>query len=331
MARADAGASLTCVEARPMALDGPAFETAYRAHAARLRAVAFDVLRNRDAAEDAVHGALMRVWSTGGYRPERGALLPYLIACVRREALDAIRGAKRRHLREVRAGADVPSAVDEIAALDPLEARRVARALERISAVQRDVIVRAYYGHRTLAEVAQDTNLPLGTVKSRLAAALRSLHSELTEGSPMNHLDDDAELYALGLTERERSAEIEAHIADCAGCRARVVAAEAAAASLAATLPADARPPRRAARGGPGSPPPPRWSSPPPPPCEGFVANGSRADLARTDLALNAIASSHFGHTTLTSHPGVVAKAHLLARRRWCYVIANGAPRGAHV
>ncbi|HZX67947.1 MAG TPA: RNA polymerase sigma factor [Candidatus Elarobacter sp.] len=165
-----------------MALDGPAFETAYRAHAPRLRAVAYDVLRDRDAAEDAVHGALMRVWSAGAYHPERGPLLPYLIACVRREALDAVRGSKRRHLREVRAGAGAPLAVDETAAIDPIETRRVARALESLSDVQRDVIVRAYYGHRTLAEVAHDTNLPLGTVKSRLGAALRRLHTELTEG-----------------------------------------------------------------------------------------------------------------------------------------------------
>jgi RNA polymerase sigma-70 factor (ECF subfamily) len=184
VARADASLELIGVEARSMALDGPAFEDAYRAHAVRLRAVAYHVLRDRDAAQDALHAALVRVWSTGGYRPERGALLPYLIACVRREALDMLRGSKRRHLREVRADMDTPRVVDPTAALDPLEARRIARALERLSDVQRDVIVRAYYGHRTLVEVANDTNLPLGTVKSRLAAGLRRLHTELTEGTP---------------------------------------------------------------------------------------------------------------------------------------------------
>ncbi|MEA2664674.1 MAG: hypothetical protein QOI11_1618, partial [Candidatus Eremiobacteraeota bacterium] len=62
-----------------MAFDGPAFETAYRAYASRLRAVAYDVLRDREAAQDAVHTALVRVWSAGAYRPERGALLPFLI------------------------------------------------------------------------------------------------------------------------------------------------------------------------------------------------------------------------------------------------------------
>jgi RNA polymerase sigma-70 factor (ECF subfamily) len=171
---------LIAVEARPMALDEPAFDRAYRAYAPRLRAVAYSVLHDRDAAEDAVHGALVRVWSGGAYRPERGALLPFLIACVRREALDTLRGSKRRHLREVKASADQPVSFDETAALDPIEARRVRLALEGLSAPQRDVIVRAYFQNRTLAEVASETSIPLGTVKSRLAAALRQLHTALS-------------------------------------------------------------------------------------------------------------------------------------------------------
>jgi RNA polymerase sigma-70 factor, ECF subfamily len=167
-----------------MALDGPGFDRAYRAYAPRLRAVAYAVLHDRDEAEDAVHGALVRVWSNGSYRPERGALLPFLIACVRREALDALRTSKRRHLREVRASAGDDVAFDDTAAIDPVEARRVRRALEALVPEQRDVVVRAYYGHRTLAEVARDAHVPLGTVKSRLSAALRRLHTALSEGPP---------------------------------------------------------------------------------------------------------------------------------------------------
>ncbi|HYW53701.1 MAG TPA: RNA polymerase sigma factor [Dongiaceae bacterium] len=179
MARPYASAELIAVEARPMALDEPAFDLAYRAYAPRLRAVAYDVVRDRDAAEDVVHGALVRVWSAGAYKPQRGALLPFLIACVRREAFDALRAAKRRHLREVRA-ADDPVAPDETGAVDPVETRRVRAALDALPGAQRDVIVRAYYGHRTLAEVAHDTNTPIGTVKSRLAGALRRLHTTLS-------------------------------------------------------------------------------------------------------------------------------------------------------
>ena len=146
----------------------------------------------------------------------------------------------------------------------------------------------------------------------------------------MNHLDDDAELYALGLTDRERDAEIEAHLAACDECRTRVVAAESAAASLAAALPPmPAAAPRRA-----------WWTTAATAAAvvfatstafESAYVHNASAQLARTDTALGAIASSHFGHTTLTAQPGVVAKALYARDGAWMYVVAENAPRGAHV
>jgi len=45
------------------------------------------------------------------------------------------------------------------------------------------VILRAYYGARTLDEVAREFELPLGTVKSRLSQALRNLRAALSGGT----------------------------------------------------------------------------------------------------------------------------------------------------
>jgi RNA polymerase sigma-70 factor (ECF subfamily) len=182
MARSDASGNLIGGEAQSVAFDGLAFERAYRAHADRLRAVAFHVLHDREAAQDAVHAALTRVWSAGAYRPERGELLPFLIACVRREAIDVARGTSRRRARELRV---VPSTVapDELATIDPVEAQRLRQALDTLPPPQREIIVRAYYAQCTLAEIAAESGVPLGTVKSRLSAALRRLHTALTGGS----------------------------------------------------------------------------------------------------------------------------------------------------
>ncbi len=147
----------------------------------------------------------------------------------------------------------------------------------------------------------------------------------------MNHLDDDAELYALGLTDRERDADIEAHLAACDACRARVVAAEAAAASLAATLP-----PMPAATA-------PRawWATAAVAAAfafaastayEGIAAHNASAQLTRTGVALGAIASSHFGHTTMTTDDSSVVVKALYARDgAWLYIVAEHAPPGAHV
>jgi hypothetical protein len=64
---------------------------------------------------------------------------------------------------------------------------------------------------------------------------------------------------------------------------------------------------------------------------EANSAHTANAQIARTDGALVAIASSHFSHTTLTSEPGVVVKALYARDGAWCYVLATGAPRGARV
>lgn len=79
---------------------------------------------------------------------------------------------------------DAPALAQNVAgnAGDPIEARRVKRALSALRPSHRRVIERAYYDHRTLAEIASETDLPLGTVKSRLSSALRLLHAVFSAG-----------------------------------------------------------------------------------------------------------------------------------------------------
>ncbi len=148
----------------------------------------------------------------------------------------------------------------------------------------------------------------------------------------MTHLDGDAELYALGLTEPERAAEIEAHLTTCAACCERVAAAESAAASLAAALPpmpVAAAPRRRT-----------WWPQlaaaaavvfAATTALEGSLLHNETSRVQRTYVALTALASTHFAHTTLTSSPGLIAKAIYSRDGAWAYVLASGAPAGAHV
>lgn len=145
------------------------------------------------------------------------------------------------------------------------------------------------------------------------------------------HLDDDAELYALGLTAPERGAEIEAHLAQCAECCARVAAAEEAAAALSAALPPVPAPPARVRH---------EWTGAlaiaaaivfaVAAAIEGFTAHAVSTQLAATDTALVALAGSHFNHVSLASTAGVTAKAIYARDGAWYYVVAENAP-GAHV
>jgi hypothetical protein len=136
------------------------------------------------------------------------------------------------------------------------------------------------------------------------------------------------------LTDPARTTAIEAHVATCDACRARVVAAEAAAAALAATLPAMPRAATapRTSRFFPALAAAAALAFAATAAFEGYTAHDATARLARNDSALLAMASAHFGHTTLTpDRAGVVAKAIYARDGAWCFVVASGVGPHAHL
>ena len=155
---------------------------AYEQYAPQLIAVARHAMGNAAAAEDCVHDALLRVWRTpGSFRPERGSLRAFLIACVRNEAMSTLRGSVRRDARERRAALLDPPEETTREPLDFLDAERVRAALARLPEEQRVAIVQAYFKNRSHSEIADHLGVPLGTIKSRISLALRKLQLDLGE------------------------------------------------------------------------------------------------------------------------------------------------------
>ncbi len=160
-----------------------ALARAYERNAALLVSAAARVLGERAAAEDCVHDALLRLWhARDSYRPERGALRAFLVTCVRNEALSRLRSSARRAEREQRAALLDPVRVETFEPADPVDAARVRKALAQLPPELRDVLERAYFAGLSQTEIAERTGLPLGTVKSRAALALRKLRAELQGG-----------------------------------------------------------------------------------------------------------------------------------------------------
>lgn len=161
------------------ARDEWAYEEAYRRFGARMYATAMRLLRDTESASDCVHDVLLHLWKRAdAYRADRGSLEAFLATCVRNDALARLRD-EGRHERRLRA---LPreEPVEELD-VDPVERERVAAAVASLDEVQRDAIERAYYRGMTQSEIARETNAPLGTVKTRIAAALRNLRRMLNE------------------------------------------------------------------------------------------------------------------------------------------------------
>jgi RNA polymerase sigma-70 factor, ECF subfamily len=156
---------------------------AYERYAELLVSVARHVLADGSLAEDCVHDVLLRFWQTPeSYRLERGTLRAFLVSCVRNEALSRLRSRGRREERERRAHLLEPNAPETIEPADPVDAARVRAALGRLPDEQRETIESAYFQNLTQIQIAERLGVPLGTVKSRIALAMRKLKTELAGG-----------------------------------------------------------------------------------------------------------------------------------------------------
>jgi RNA polymerase sigma-70 factor (ECF subfamily) len=159
-----------------------ALEQAYALWATLFVSVAHHVVRELPAAQDCVHDALLRVWrGPNRFSGDRDALRAYLATCVRNEALMALRSNARRGSREERAARLSPIAAndDPVAVVDPVESERLRSALDRLPEEQRAALTLAYYGNKTHVEIAERLGEPLGTIKSRIASAMRKVRTEL--------------------------------------------------------------------------------------------------------------------------------------------------------
>lgn len=124
------------------------------------------------------------------YEPGRPAR-PWLYAIATNQAIDALRRQKRRHERTVDAintaddGPDTARSLFDLLAtreLDPMAnaegvelAAQVRQSVDQLPDLLRQAVVLAYFQGLKYQEIADVLEIPLGTVKSRLNAAMTKL------------------------------------------------------------------------------------------------------------------------------------------------------------
>jgi RNA polymerase sigma-70 factor (ECF subfamily) len=159
-----------------------ALAEAYRRHAGAVFALARRLLNDATLAEEIVQEVFLRIWNQPEkFDPERGTLRSYLLAQCHGRSVDLLRSESSRRLREERdARRTAEKGYDlEHEVVDLTVAERVKEALHLLPPVEREAIALAYFGGHTYREVAELLDQPEGTVKSRIRAGLKRLHSEL--------------------------------------------------------------------------------------------------------------------------------------------------------
>ncbi len=156
--------------------DHRAFRALYDLTHRRLFGLALLMTKQRDAAEDIVQDAYLRIWSkAGSYDPDKGMPIPWLARIARNIALDRLR-AKR--FSTVDHDDCIQLAAEP--ALSGLVVANLTRCLEKLPPTHRAAWCMVHVDGLSRDDVAVRLNVPLGTVKSWVFRSSRRIRAAVS-------------------------------------------------------------------------------------------------------------------------------------------------------
>jgi RNA polymerase sigma factor (sigma-70 family) len=170
--------------------DERALTALYDATFSRVFGLVQRIVRNTATAEEVVEDTYFQVWRQAPrFDASRGKALSWLLAIARSRAIDALRrDARTRHESldddwEPEAASPTPPA-DELLDLARHHSD-LHQALMLLGSQPRQLVSLAFFRGLSHEEIAQQTQLPLGTVKSQIRRALLALREILGERGMM--------------------------------------------------------------------------------------------------------------------------------------------------
>ncbi|NEP15830.1 MAG: sigma-70 family RNA polymerase sigma factor [Leptolyngbya sp. SIO4C1] len=163
--------------------DQTALGQLYDRYARMLYALAFKILSSVEEAEETVLDVFAQVWRDAHrYDASRSRVDSWLFLITRSRALDRLRKRQRQSKTVEAATVAVQTAADilpEEALLITERREQVTTAMAQLPSEQRQVIELAYFQGLSQSEIAQRSQLKLGTVKTRIRLGLKKLRGLL--------------------------------------------------------------------------------------------------------------------------------------------------------
>ena len=159
--------------------DQSAFADLFRHFAPRVKAFLMKSGTGEALAEEVTQEVMATLWRKAHmFDPARASVSTWIFTIARNRRIDMIRKARRPEPEDLPWGPEAEPDQEEALTLQQ-ESERLGEALKRLPARQRELVEKAYFGDLSHSQIAADTGLPLGTIKSRIRLALEKLRHEL--------------------------------------------------------------------------------------------------------------------------------------------------------
>ena len=167
--------------------DASALSEFYDVHSKYLFTIIYYILRDEAEAEDLLQEVFLQIWEKiDSYDETLGNPLAWITRITRNRSIDRIRSKSFKNRssetdieRFFDLSEDSGSSNPENISTSNQEHTEITNALKSLNENQRDLIEFAYFRGYSQSELAEHFNLPLGTVKTRMRAAMMTLREKL--------------------------------------------------------------------------------------------------------------------------------------------------------
>jgi len=166
---------VACMIAVRDAQDEAAFARLFGHFAPRVKAFLMRSGADATLAEECAQETMVTLWHKAHlFDPGRASVATWIFTIARNRRIDALRRTRRPEPEDLPWGPEPePDQADALALQQ--ESEHLGEALASLPDKQRVLIEKAYFGDLTHSEIAAETGLPLGTIKSRIRLALDRL------------------------------------------------------------------------------------------------------------------------------------------------------------
>ena len=155
--------------------DTRAFAELFEHFAPRVKGFLIRSGANDTLAEECTQEVMATIWQKSHlFDPTRASVSTWIFTIARNRKIDALRKQRRPEPEDLTWGPEAEPDQEDALSLQQ-ECAHLDQAIAALPLKQRELIEKAYFGDLSHSEIAEETGLPLGTIKSRIRLALDRL------------------------------------------------------------------------------------------------------------------------------------------------------------
>ena len=166
-----------CLKAIGKNQDKQAFSTVFKHFAPRLKSFLIKAGSTDSQSEEVIQEVMIAVWTKAAtYDDSKSSVSTWVYTIARNKRIDKIRKEKRHYLSESDEGLEIPvDSTQEKEIFSAQLSNSLKKYMANLPEEQSKLLQLSYFYNKTHADISEELNIPLGTVKSRIRLALTKM------------------------------------------------------------------------------------------------------------------------------------------------------------